>query len=224
MTTRDGRIIDPLTGMYIERRVRAGTIADRRDQGTLARKKWARILNIAFVISASFALIGPAILGSYLGVSFHTTVSGSMRPIIQPGDMLIAKVQQVRNIQVGDIVMLVNQDSWQMQAHRVISKDTVGDVTTVTTKGDANNEPDKAYTLGTNTPVRKVSTIVPKFGYVLGALATNTAKAIGGALVIIINILIVTNVLVKRRKTDAREPLFKRNSSKASVKENSHVG
>lgn len=224
VTTRDGRLIDPITGMYIERRVRTGTIADRRDQGTIARKKWARVLNIAFVVSATCALIGPAILGSYLGVSVHTTVSGSMRPTIQPGDMLIAKIHQVRDIKVGDIVMLMNQDSWQMQAHRVISKDTAGDVTTVTTKGDANNEPDKAYTLGTNTPIREVSTVVPKFGYVLNALATTTAKAIGGSLLIIINILIVTNVLVKRRKTDAREPLFKRSSSKAIEKENSHVG
>jgi hypothetical protein len=78
------RPLDPVTGEYVERRQREGTIADRRDNGTIQRQRWARILNIIFVISTSVALVGPAVLSSYFGISLHTVTTGSMRPAIKP--------------------------------------------------------------------------------------------------------------------------------------------
>jgi signal peptidase len=202
------RVIASNTGTYVEGRVRTGTIADRRDAGTMARKRWTRILNITFVVSVSLALVGPAILSSYFGVSVHTITSGSMQPAINPGDMLISKVKIVNQIQLGEVVMLTNLDSWDMQAHRVISKKDDGDSTILQTKGDTNNDPDRTYTIGTSSPIRAALFTVPKFGYVLTALSTGTAKLIGGILILLVNFIIISNVLVKRRKGDKREPLF----------------
>jgi signal peptidase I len=212
MNAPTDRPLDPATGEFIERRVRTGTIADRRDAGTMARKKWSRVLNITFVITASLALVMPAIASSYFGISVHKVVSNSMYPVMNAGDMFLAKISTANLLKEGDIVLLMNPETWEIQSHRVIEKKYLGDTIEFTTKGDANVEPDAPYTVGINTSVRTVSMIVPKFGYVLNALATKEAKLTGLAALILMNIFIVGNVLVKRRKTDPKEPFFPKKS------------
>ena len=202
------RPLDPVTGEYIERRVRTGTIADRRDAGTMARKKWARALNIAFVVSASLALVLPAIASSYFGISIHKVTSNSMYPVMNSGDMFLAKITTAQQIKTGDIVLLMNPKTWDIQSHRVIEKNYRGETIELITKGDANVQADDPYVIGLNTAVRTVSVIVPKFGYVLNALSTKEAKLIGLVLLVLINFLIIGNVLVKRRKTDPKEKFF----------------
>ena len=202
------RPLDPVTGEYIERRVRTGTIADRRDAGTMARKKWARALNIAFVVSASLALVLPAVASSYFGITVHKVSSQSMSPTMNAGDMFFAKITTAQMIQRGDIVLLMNPETWEIQSHRVIEKNFKGETIDLITKGDANIEPDKPYTVGVNTAVRTVVVVVPKFGYVINFLTTPEAKLGGLAMIVLINILIVGNVLVKRRKTDPKESFF----------------
>lgn len=198
------RPIDPNTGTYVERRQRTGTIADRRDFSDVGHKKWARRLNIAFVISASLALIGPAIISSYFGISLHVITSQSMNPAIQAGDMAVAKVARVDQVHDGDVVMMLNTETWQMQAHRVIDVENNNGVVLITTKGDANNVADKPVQLGMSAPIRVVLYPIPKLGYVANALNTKTAKTIGLVALIGINILIASNVLLKRRKTDRK--------------------
>lgn len=202
------RPLDPVTGEYIERRVRTGTIADRRDAGTMARKKWARALNIAFVVSASLALVLPAVASSYFGISIHKVTSNSMYPTMNSGDMFLAKITTAQQVKTGDIVLLMNPKTWDIQSHRVIEKSYRGESIELITKGDANVEAEDPYVVGLNTAVRTTVLIVPKFGYVLNALATNEAKLIGVALIVLINIAIIGNVLVRRRKTDPKEPFF----------------
>ena len=212
MNAPTDRPIDSATGEFIERRVRTGTIADRRDAGTMARKKWSRVLNIAFVITASLALVLPAIASSYFGISVHKVVSNSMYPAMNAGDMFLAKISTANVVQQGDIVLLMNPETWEIQSHRVIEKKYLGDTIEFTTKGDANVEADAPYTVGINTAVRTVTVIVPKFGYVLNALSTKEAKLTGLAVLILMNIFIIGNVLVKRRKTDPKEPFFPKKS------------
>lgn len=212
MNAPTDRPIDTETGEFIERRVRTGTIADRRDAGTMARKKWARALNIAFVISASLALVLPAIASSYFGISVHKVVSNSMYPVMNAGDMFFAKITTAKMVQKGDVVLLMNPETWDIQSHRVIEKNYRGDTIEFITKGDANVEADKPYVIGENTAVRTVTAVVPKFGYVINALSTKEAKLTGLGLLVLINILIVGNVLVKRRKTDPKESFFPKKS------------
>ena len=214
------RPMDPETGQYIERRIRTGTIADRRDAGTMALKKWARALNIAFVVSASLALVLPAIASSYFGITIHKVTSNSMYPTLNSGDMFFAKITTARQVKTGDIVLLLNPKTWDIQSHRVIEKSYRGQSIELVTKGDANVQADDPYTVGLNTAIRTTVLVVPKFGYVLNALATKEAKLIGLFLIVLINILIIGNVLVKRRKTDPKEPFFgKRNGSHLKMKQ-----
>ena len=205
------RPIDPNTGQYVERRQRTGTIADRRDFSDTGRKKWARALNIAFVISTSIALIGPALLSSYFGISLHVITSQSMSTYIQAGDMEIAKVTQADKIHTGDVVLMMNTETWQLQAHRVVNIEQKSSTINFTTKGDANNAEDKPFELGNTAPIRIVEYPIPKLCYVSNSLNTREAKTFGLLGLIVINILIATNVLLKKRKEDRMARRWRKN-------------
>ena len=201
---KNQRPIDAATNEFVERRQRVGTIADRRDNGTLARQRWARVLNVAFVISVSVALVGPAVMSSYFGISIHTVTTGSMRPTINPGDMIIAKVVTASTLQPNDVVMLVNPENWTLQSHRIQSLSTTTTALTITTKGDSNPVADKPVDIGLNSPVRKVVKTIPNLGYVVSALSSTRGKLIGLFVLVIFNVIIVSNILVKRRKEDKK--------------------
>jgi len=199
------RPVDRHTNEFVERRQREGTIADRRDNGTLARQRWARILNIAFVVSTSFALVGPAVLSSYFGISVHTVTTGSMRPTINPGDIIVAKVVSASTLQTNDVVMLVSPENWTLQSHRIQSLTASAAGLTIVTKGDSNPVEDKPVLIGSNSPVRKVVKTIPKFGYVVSGLSSTRGKLISLFVLVIFNVIIVSNILVKRRKEDKKK-------------------
>ena len=145
-----------------------------------------------------------------------------MRPAIQPGDMIIAKVTSASLVRPNDVVMLVNPENWSLQSHRVLSITNVTNGISITTKGDANAVADKPVTIGNDSPIRKVSGIIPKFGYVVSALSTGKAKLIGLLVLIAFNIIIVSNVLVKRRKDDKKkvQEIYQANIYAAEKREN----
>ena len=214
------RPVDSQTQEFVERRQREGTIADRRDNGTIARQKWSRVLNIAFVVTTSIALIGPAVMSSYFGISIHTVTTGSMRPTINPGDMIVAKVVTVSNLRTNDVVMLVNPESWSLQAHRIQTISSAVTGTTITTKGDNNPVADKPVVIGNNSPVREVVQTIPKFGYVVSALSSPRGKILGLITLVLFNIAIVSNVLVRRRKEDKKSKQISPNIYDAEKREN----
>ncbi len=194
---------------FVDRRVREGTIADRRDAGTINKKRWSRILNIAFVIFTSIALVAPGIMSAYLGVGIHVTMTGSMSPSINPGDVMLSKVEKVSDVQIGQVVLFLDNKTWLEEAHRVTSVVSSPNGITITTKGDANPEADPVQTYAALSPIRYVTSVVPKVGYVLNAFKSKIVILVGGLLLLLINLLIVLNVMVKRRKTDPKTPLFR---------------
>lgn len=125
-----------------------------------------------------------------------------MRPGIQPGDVLISKGTQVNQLKTGEIVLAMNTKTWEVQSHRIqsIAPDVNG--YKIITKGDANPVADPAFVLGGPTSLHRVVATIPKIGYVLNALATKTARLILLVLFVVINTLLVSNLLVKRRKED----------------------
>jgi len=194
---------------FVDRRVREGTIADRRDAGTINKKRWSRILNITFVIFTSVALVAPGIMSAYLGVGIHVTMTGSMRPSINPGDVMLSKVEKVSDVKIGQVVLFLDNRTWQEEAHRVTSVVASTSGITITTKGDANPDPDPVQTYAALSPIRYVTSVVPKVGYVLNAFKSKIVILVGGILLLLVNLLIVLNVMVKRRKTDPKPPSFR---------------
>ncbi|MDA8381239.1 MAG: signal peptidase I [Actinomycetota bacterium] len=115
---------------------------------------------IAFVAGVLF-------LGTMLGRWGAVTVlTGSMRPVIQPGDLVIETPEPVTAVRVGQILVFHPPDDHGIRvAHRVISvaRDVHG--TTIRTKGDANNVADPWHAHLNGTTAWHVVTVVPKLGY-----------------------------------------------------------
>lgn len=77
-----------------------------------------------------------------------TVLSGSMEPILYPGDLIIDKKVDTSELKVGDIVTYMYGDNF-LATHRVIEVNK--DSNSFKTKGDNNNAPDE-----TNVPAKMI--------------------------------------------------------------------
>ena len=90
-------------------------------------------------------------------------LSGSMRPGIQPGDLVVTKALPITALKAGDVISFFPPDSEQAVLHRLQSVVRREDGTWITTKGDANDvadpwgeirlRSDRAWRLVTTVPV-----------------------------------------------------------------------
>lgn len=122
----------------------------------------------AAVAAFLFLAVGPRVLG----YQTSTMLTGSMSPLINPGDVVVTVPVSVGEIKVGDIITYhIPVGQQQVETHRVIevSRNAQGP-TTVRTKGDANNGADPwTATLAGDTVYRHTVT-VPYLGTVIRAL------------------------------------------------------
>lgn len=168
----------------------------------------SRNLNIKFLAIVIFAMVMPAVLTSYFGLSAHTVVSGSMEPGIEPGDVIVATQKKSTEVKVGDVVIFLDKKSWEIQAHRVVDKSIKNNVITFTTKGDANADADGPFEIGNSAPLRTSSLVIPNVGYLLNSLQQNQIRlATGFALLAVMALLIFTLQARKPRSENSSQPL-----------------
>ena len=93
-----------------------------------------------YLYSAVFLalLLVPVLLHSLLGIAISPVLSGSMKPVFNPGDALITKETKVLNLRVGDIVVLRNASDYSLFSHRITSIKNVDFQIVINTKGDNN--------------------------------------------------------------------------------------
>jgi len=103
-----------------------------------------------------------------------TMLTGSMSPVIDPGDVTIVTPLPVDEVEVGMIIAYhIPIDDHHLVSHRVVSVEHAADGTvTVETKGDANDavDPWKATLQGDT--AYQVRAVVPELGHVIEALRT----------------------------------------------------
>lgn len=124
---------------------------------------WKRVLTglLFLVMTALVASLGASAAGL---AESGTIVSGSMRPVLHPGDLVIAIPSD--DVQVGDIVMFARPDQPEHSiAHRVVEASPGG----LVTAGDANGAPDP-WLLDPNGALAVVTVQVPLVGYAFDVL------------------------------------------------------
>jgi len=99
----------------------------------------------------------------YLGVQPTIIYSGSMRPALDVGDVVIISEVPIDDIQEGDIIQYRTANV--LIVHRVYDISGEGDTKVFITKGDANNAPDTDPILAENVMGKAVFTI-PKLGWI----------------------------------------------------------
>lgn len=72
------------------------------------------------------------------GFRLMTIRTGSMRPTLQPGDVVVSRYEPAERLRHGDIVTFNDPGLRAMVTHRVVSVRAEGTSVLVATKGDAN--------------------------------------------------------------------------------------
>ncbi|WP_043806209.1 signal peptidase I [Paenarthrobacter aurescens] len=131
--------------------------AFRRVAGKVARGIGAGMLILGAMVFL-FLAIGPRILG----YQTSTMLTGSMAPLINPGDVVVTVPAPVTDIKVGDVITYhIPVEDQRVETHRITEITTTADGgVAVQTKGDANNGIDPwIATLQGKTVDKQIATI-----------------------------------------------------------------
>jgi len=129
------------------------------------------------VVALSFCVlvllgIGPRVLG-YRTV---TVLTGSMRPSMPIGSMVITTREPVAKLHVGDVLVYQAPIAdHRVVSHRVVSIRTVEGAYVVQTKGDANASPDPWLARIDSASVWRVRAVIPGVGTAVRALRGRSA-------------------------------------------------
>ncbi len=97
-----------------------------------------------------------------------TVLTGSMEPILQPGDVIVAKPINPKEVKVNDVISYRNNQN-TLVTHRIIELVEKDGEVFFQTKGDANNVKDE----GLIAPEQLVGSLffhIPKAGYIANFL------------------------------------------------------
>lgn len=152
-----------------------------------------------FVIGLVVAVTVPAAFGLHP----MTVLTGSMRPTIQPGDMVVDEPISPSQIRVGDIVTFREPHGTRTITHRVRQVSISEGQARVTTRGDANDTVEK-WQVPVTGSVGRVVYQVPKIGYPVTWSHTRNGRL---ALVSIPALMLAMWAMVKIwRRTDEEDP------------------
>lgn len=158
--------------------LRSGGLRGRRLAGRAVQALLRSVL--ALVLAAASALflflgIGPRLLG----YETSTMLTGSMAPVINPGDVVVSVRTPTSALKAGDIITYrIPVQDQRVETHRVASVSrTPAGATVITTKGDANSGPDPWTAVITDSSVYTTVAVVPHLGDVVRALRSTAVRS-----------------------------------------------
>jgi signal peptidase len=148
-------------------------------------------------------IVGLVIVPRLFGAEPFTVLTGSMRPLMPPGTMIIVRPVEFTDLRVGDVITYqLESGQAAVVTHRIVSIDIGDDGPRLRTQGDANPSADIE-------PVRaeqvrgEVWYWVPYIGYVTsvgsGDGRANIVRVLGGALIVYAVYAVVMGMVRSRR-------------------------
>lgn len=137
------------------------------------------------IISMNFISIKSEKAFNLIGFRAYTILSGSMKPKIDPGDIVIILNKNKVNLNKNDIITFKEDNT--VITHRIVDIKDEGYIT----KGDNNNSID-AYTVTPKNILGKVMFRIPKLGYILEFLSR--------PLIIALEMIIAAVLIIKENK------------------------
>jgi signal peptidase len=137
---------------------------------------------------------------------WHATpvLSGSMRPGLQPGDVVVTQRVPVSDLHVRDVIVFhPPNEGGELTVHRIVKLKVKDGTTVITTRGDANTINDPAATALRGASAYRVTRVVPLVGYPAVWLSGGRHGALVMGLGIILLIVAAVTVLrpdVSRKK------------------------
>ncbi|WP_440953374.1 signal peptidase I [Methanococcoides sp. FTZ1] len=138
---------------------------------------------LILIVGVTFVI--PVITGA---TQVLIVLSGSMDPVMRPGDMVVVKSISPDQLEVGDVIAYNDPggDSDTLITHRILSIEE-GEERVFQTKGDANKGQD-IYTVPASKLVGKMVFVIPFAGYFV--------EASKGSLMVLITIILPAFVLI----------------------------
>lgn len=140
---------------------------------------------------------------------WHATpvLSGSMRPGLQPGDVVLTQRVPITDLQVRDVVVFHPPAAGErLTVHRIVKLTVKAGTTSITTWGDANPVADPGVSSLRGTTAYRVVRIVPLVGYPAMWLQNGNHGAMAIALGVILLIAAAFTVLRPDKPTKPAEP------------------
>ncbi len=144
------------------------------------------VLRTGWICLGVVAMLALLVIVAGLGYGYltHTAyrpeLSGSMRPLLQPGDLLAIEQVDASDAGVGDIVTLrIPSRNDELVTHRLIAvKQLRGGDLLFTTKGDANPVADPPGMIAPDAPVGRYGYRVPWLGRVVAATSGTVQRIV----------------------------------------------
>ena len=169
---------------------------------------WRQIANLAglallIAVVLPFVIFAvPQLVGASQG---YVVLSGSMEPVMSPGDAVIIEDVEPANIEEGDIITFGGGADSSPTTHRVIEVTQQDGTLAFRTEGDANEDPDSSLVTPSEIQGRVMSVggqpfVIPYIGYVVNFASTQLG--IVAFLAIPISLLVLNeiwNVIVAAR-------------------------
>ena len=152
--------------------------------------KGPRLLGALLTLVAAAAVLPVVLLG--LGprtgaYQVRTILTGSMRPQMPPGSIVVMTPTPMYELEVGDVITYQIPNSADLVTHRILEIDRSPTGTVVRTKGDNNEDPDPWKARLGGTRAWKVRFAVPGVGYVMQAL---NRRAVAASLVLVFTVVV----------------------------------
>ena len=139
-----------------------GSAAAHTPQRTIIRKGFSTLLLV--LAFCALAVAGYQVMTG----QWHATpvLSGSMRPGMQPGDVVITQRVPISDLHVRDVVVFYPPNETAHQTvHRIVKLTVKGGTTSITTWGDANPVADPLVSSLKGTTAYRMVRVVPLLGY-----------------------------------------------------------
>ena len=133
----------------------------------------------ATILLAVCLLLGVVVgMGGAFGYRGEVVLSGSMRPTLEPGDLLVAHRIGAGEIRQGQIISFASPTDSRTLTHRVVSVRPAKDGRiAVVTKGDANNTSER-WKIARSGQVGEVVSSIPKAGYLTRWSSTTDGRIV----------------------------------------------
>jgi len=154
---------------------------------------------VACLALASAVVVVPRLIGAVP----LTVLTGSMRPTIQPGDLIVSRPVDANDLRIGDVVTFqpVSGDP-TLVTHRIVdlTRNLQGETVEVLTRGDANGADDAP--LVPEQVMGRMLYRIPRVGY----LTNNTGSALQLGMFIGVSLIAYAIItLIRPEKKDADE-------------------
>ncbi|MEA2449817.1 MAG: signal peptidase [Thermoleophilaceae bacterium] len=115
------------------------------------------------VLAGTVVAAGAPVL---FGMRSFTVLSGSMEPVLDVGDVVVAKPVVATDLRVGDVITFPDEERRELVTHRVRSIHLAGSRAAIETRGDANSASEH-WSVAADGRVGRVAYHVPLVGYAL---------------------------------------------------------